>query len=191
MGRLLSYLLLALLAFASWLALKFIRVCIKRGGIWRLLAAFASLLSTGLCIGFGYWLVFIGCTEQQGSEIYQVTYPVAGWIGIVAGVFFLLVGIWRSLTMTKQEAEQEEVEEKLDEEIKKEAELKKQREEHVFKMQGDVGLSAKEAARAILKQRAIGKYKDLYGLICDTLVKNENDRESVELLEQLRSLKND
>lgn len=39
---------------------------------------------------------------------YQVTYPVAGWIGVILGVMMVWKGIWRSLLIKVQEDEVDE-----------------------------------------------------------------------------------
>jgi len=73
--------LISLLIFglAFWGSHKICNACIKRGGSKRLIGILVSLIFGGFCIGFGYYLAYVGRIEQKGTEFYQVTYPVAGW----------------------------------------------------------------------------------------------------------------
>jgi hypothetical protein len=92
----------------------------KMGGLWRLLGVLCSLVIGGACIGLGHILVFEGftTTELRGSDIYQVTrtFPVAGWIGMVAGGIIALLGSWTALVATKEGIQMREEMERLEEE---------------------------------------------------------------------------
>ncbi len=118
----LGALMLLPFAGASWLAVKIVDSCAKKGGGMRLLGVLASFILGGICVGLGYWGAFEGYTEWRGTELYQVTYPVWGWIGIVIGGIIIIFFSLRALTVTKGEVELEELEEKLDKERKKEEE---------------------------------------------------------------------
>lgn len=109
----LGALMLLPFAGATWLAVKIVDSCAKKGGGMRLIGVLASLISGGICIGLGYWGAFEGYTEWRGNELYQVTYPVWGWIGIIIGGIIIIFFSLRALTMTKQEIELEEKEERL------------------------------------------------------------------------------
>ena len=117
MGCLGSLMLLPF-AGATWLAIKIVDSCAKKGGRMRLVGVLASLILGGFCVGLGYWGAFEGYTEWRGTELYQVTYPVWGWIGIVIGGIIIIFFSWRALTTTKQEIELEEEEERLKKESK-------------------------------------------------------------------------
>jgi hypothetical protein len=115
----LGWLLLAPFAGAIWLAYKVGDTCIKRGRSYKPLGLFVYFLLGGFCVGLGYFLAYVGWTEWRGSELYQITYPIAGWFGMVMGGINIVVGIWRTLTMKKEDVELEELMEKLKEERKK------------------------------------------------------------------------
>jgi hypothetical protein len=114
---------------AFWLALKIVNACAKRGGVMRSFGVLASLILGGVCVGLGYWGAFVGYEETRGMALYQVTYPVWGWIGIVAGGLLIIFLSLRSLTVTKQEIESEAKEEQTE----KELEVKKELEEEARK----------------------------------------------------------
>jgi hypothetical protein len=78
---------------------------VKKGGLWRLVGVFTSLVLAGSCMFLGYLLAFVGYEEYQGVELYQVTYPTAGWIGMFIGGLGIVLGIFYSFKMTKQGAE--------------------------------------------------------------------------------------
>lgn len=118
----LGWLLLAPFGGAIWLAFKAGDACIKRGGSYKLLGVFLYFLLGGFCIGFGYFLAYVGWIEEKGLELYQITYPIAGWFGMVMGGITIVVGIWRTITMKREDVELEELVEKLKEERKKEEE---------------------------------------------------------------------
>lgn len=120
----LGALMLLPFAGATWLAIKIVDSCAKKGGEMRLVGVLASLILGGICVGLGYWGAFEGYTEWRGTELYQVTYPVWGWIGIVIGGIIIIFFSWRALTMTKQEIELEE-EERLKKESEEEASKKR------------------------------------------------------------------
>ncbi|MBM3119290.1 MAG: zinc ribbon domain-containing protein [Chloroflexi bacterium] len=106
----LGWLILLPFAGAFWLTIKVTDACIKIGGIMRLLGALLSLLVGGLSV-FAGW--------QIG--------PIVGWFIMVCGGGLAIFGSWRVLTTTKEELELEELEEKLDKEMKRDEEHYKQR----------------------------------------------------------------
>jgi hypothetical protein len=113
MDKIIGYLMLLPYAGISWLAVKIAGSSAKKGGRTRLLGIIASFILGGICIGLGYWGAFKGYLEWRGNELYQVTYPVWGWIGIVVGGIIILFCSLRALTMTKRDIEIEEENEKL------------------------------------------------------------------------------
>jgi len=165
----LGWLLLMPFAGACWLAIKAVDACIKRG--MRPLGFLICLLLGAFCIGLGYFLAFEGYTEWRGSELYKVTYPVAGWIGIVIGGITILIGTWRSVAVTKEQVELEELTEKLEKERKEEEREK-----------------AREIAKGILEQGIIENY-EIFDWICDVLARDKYDFESGELVDKLKKLK--
>lgn len=146
--------LLILLPFAGafWLTIKIVDACIKKSGILRLFGILISLAVGGGSIYAGY---HIG--------------PIVGWFIMAIGGLVAIVGTWRSLVVTKEQVELEELTEKLDKERKTwEQEL------------------ARERAKEILEQGEIDDYQDV-DWICNVLTGNRYDSESAELLERLKS----
>jgi hypothetical protein len=48
-----------------------------------------------VCIGAGWWLAFEGYSETEPDVIYQVTYPIGGWISMVIGTICIIGGtLW-------------------------------------------------------------------------------------------------
>jgi ribosomal protein S27E len=78
-----------------------------------------SLAAGAFCIALGYITAFEGFTETEGMEVSQVTYPVAGVLGMVIGVFTALVGSWRALVVTKEIIQVEEMVERAKESEKR------------------------------------------------------------------------
>lgn len=167
--RLLGWLLLMPFAGAAWPAIKAVDICIKRG--MRALGFVICLLLGSFCIGLGYFLAYEGYMEWRGAELFKVTYPVAGWIGMVIGGIAILIGTWRSVAVTKEQVELEELTERLERERKEE-----ERNE------------AKKIAKGILEQGMIDNYETL-DWICDALARDRYDFESAELLDKLKKLK--
>lgn len=154
MAGCLGWLILLPFAGAIWLAYKIVDACIKKGGSMRLLGILVCLVVGGGSIAGGY---FIG--------------PIVGWFIMAIGGLLVVVGIWRSLAMTKEKVELEELQEKLDKERKEEQQR-----------------LAKEVAKEILNQGKIDNYEE-FNLVCDVLDGNKYDGKSAELLEQLKKLK--
>ena len=119
----LGWLLLMPFVGAFWLVVTLANEFAKMGGLWRLLGVLCSLAIGGACIGLGYILVYEGftTTELRGSDIYQVTrtFPVAGWIGMVAGGLIALLGSWTTLVATKEGIQMREEMKRLEEEERK------------------------------------------------------------------------
>ena len=154
MAGCLGWLILLPFAGAIWLTYKIVDACIKKGGSMRVLGILVCLVVGGGSIAGGY---FIG--------------PIVGWFIMAIGGLLVVVGIWRSLAMTKEEVELEELQEKLDKERKEEQQR-----------------LAKEVAKEILNQGKIDNYEE-FNLVCDVLDGNKYDGKSAELLEQLKKLK--
>ena len=58
----------------------------------------------GFCVLLGWWIAFEGYLHYQPDGVYQVTYPVAGWIGIVSGALYIVVGtLWSAFGHSKWE----------------------------------------------------------------------------------------
>ena len=107
---------------ACWVSYRVCDACIKRGGIIkRLLCILVSLILAGFSIGLGYFFAYIGWIEQEGAEFYQVTYPIAGWFGMVVGGLNSIFLVIRALRWSREDVELEELEEKLEKEAKKRA----------------------------------------------------------------------
>ncbi|MCK4368290.1 MAG: hypothetical protein KAV68_01285 [Dehalococcoidales bacterium] len=150
MGCILGWLILLPFAGAIWLGYKIVDACIKKGGSMRVLGILVCIIFGGGSIYAGY---FIG--------------PIVGWFIMAIGGLLLIVGIWRSLTVTKEEVELEELQEKLDKESKE---------------------LAKEVAKKILERDKIDNYEE-FNWVCDALAENKYDGKSIELLERLKQLK--
>jgi len=65
-----------------------------RGGTRRLVGFISCPILGSLCIGVGWWVAYVGFPENGQS---YVSYPIAGWIGIVVGSCCLLFGTPYSL----------------------------------------------------------------------------------------------
>ena len=115
----LGWLMLMPLLFAFWLAMQVANACAKWGGLWRLLGILASLVIGGICVGVGYLFAYEGSTEQRGGELYQVTWPILGWVVIIGGGLIAVLGAWTALVATKEDIERREKIEKLEKEMKK------------------------------------------------------------------------
>jgi len=151
---LLGWLILMPFAGAAWLTLKLVDSCIRKGGFMRLLGIFTCLLVGGGSIIAGY---FIG--------------PIVGWVIMGIGGLIVIVGILRSLTMTKEEIVLEELTEKSEKELQ----------EHEREL-------VKAEARRILEQGKIDDYKRS-DLICKYLDRLKFDTESFNLSWDLNKLK--
>jgi hypothetical protein len=125
--------------------------CVKRGGIARLLGFFSSLVLGGGCIGVGYWLAYIGYEDWEGLELHQVTYPVAGWFGMVFGGLIGVGGSMRCLTATKEEVEGEEELERLKEEVKRQEELEELKREKTRRLSHPDTNSTKGGRKGFLR----------------------------------------
>jgi len=132
-------LILVPFALAFGLAFKIVNACIKKSDALRPVGIIVSLLVGGVSIVSGY---FIG--------------PIVGWLIMALGGLLAIFGSWRSLTMTREEVEQEEHEEKLKKENQKQQEK-----------------WAKEEAKKILEQGEISNYGQL-----DTILSILDDRKS-------------
>lgn len=99
----LGYLILAPMGLLAWIATKAINYSVQ-GGSKRLVGMVACPVLGGLCVFMGWWLAFVGYLDTRPDGVYQVTYPVAGWIGIVAGGIFVLIGtLWSAFGHSKWE----------------------------------------------------------------------------------------
>jgi hypothetical protein len=107
----LGWVLIAPFVGLGYAAIKAVDYFIKKGK--KPLGILISILLGGICLGLGYDLAYVGWTEYEGLTLYQVTYPVAGWIGMVIGGGTVIGGIIRTLAMTKEQVELEELVEKL------------------------------------------------------------------------------
>jgi len=107
-----GWVLIAPFAGLGFAAVKLVNYFIKKGK--KPLGILISILLGGISLGLGYDLAYVGWTEYEGFNVYQVTYPVAGWIGMVLGGCTVVGGILRSLAMTKEQVEMEEFVDKLE-----------------------------------------------------------------------------
>jgi len=107
----LGWVLIAPFCGLAWAAIRVVNYSIKKGK--KPLGIIISTLLGGISLGLGYDLAYVGWTEYEGLNLYQVTYPVAGWIGMVIGGGIVVGGIIRTLAMTKEQVEMEELVEKL------------------------------------------------------------------------------
>ena len=114
----LGWLLIAPFGGLAFAAVKLIKYSIKKGN--KPLGILLSIILGGISLGLGYDLAYIGWTEYEGFTLYQVTYPVAGWIGMVIGGVIVVGGIFRTLTTTKEQVEMEEFVDKLEERHRRE-----------------------------------------------------------------------
>jgi len=114
----LGWVLIAPFVGLGYGAFKAVDHFIKKGK--KPLGILISILLGGISVGLGYDLAYVGWTEYEGFNLYQVTYPVAGWIGMVLGGCIVVGGILRSLAMTKEQVEMEEFVDKLEERRKSE-----------------------------------------------------------------------
>lgn len=107
----LGWVLIAPFGGLALAAIKVVNYSIKKGN--KPLGILISILLGGISLGLGYDLAYVGWTEYEGLNLYQVTYPVAGWIGMVIGGGIIIGGIFRTLAMTKEQVELEELVENL------------------------------------------------------------------------------
>jgi len=150
----LGWLILLPFAGAIWLAYKIVDACIKKGGSMRLLGILVCLVVGGGSIVGGY---FIG--------------PIVGWFIMAIGGLLVVVGVWRSLAITKEDVELEELTEKLD----------KERKEETWR-------TVKEMAREMLAQDRIDDL-ERFNQIVRILEQEPLDGEASELVSQLKKLK--
>ena len=106
----LGWVLIAPFIGLGYAAIKAVDYFIKKGK--KPLGVLISILLGGISLWLGYDLAYVGWTEYEGLTLYQVTYPVAGWIGMVIGGGAVIGGIIRTLAMTKEQVEAEELAEK-------------------------------------------------------------------------------
>jgi uncharacterized membrane protein len=111
-----------------WLTFKIIDACIKKSNALRPLGIIVSILVGGGSVVAGY---FIG--------------PIVGWFIMGIGGIVAIVGVWRSLSATKEYIEIEKQQEELEK-------TQKQEEENW----------AKEEAKKILKQGEIYDFQMAY-----------------------------
>ncbi len=154
MAGCLGWLILLPFAGAIWLAYKIVDACIKKGGSMRLLGILVCLVVGGGSIVGGY---FIG--------------PIVGWFIMAIGGLLVVVGVWRSLAITKEDVELEELTEKLD----------KERKEETWR-------TVKEMAREMLAQDRIDDL-ERFNQIVRILEQEPLDGEASELVSQLKKLK--
>jgi len=139
---------------AWWLTIKIVDACIKKSDALRPLGIIISLLVGGGSIYAGY---SIG--------------PIVGWFIMGAGGLVAIIGVWRSLVVTKEYIEAEELSEKLDKERKEE--------ERSW---------AKAEAKKILEQGKIDDYERL-NMICNILEDRKSGMEEIGLFYKLEELK--
>ena len=91
---------------AFWLVMHIVSACVKKGESWRLVGVLASLTIGGACILTGYFLAYEGFTENSVYEVRTTTYPIWGWVSMVAGGLMGLAGTWTALLQTKEGIEE-------------------------------------------------------------------------------------
>lgn len=154
MAGCLGWLILLPFAGAWWLTIKIVDACIKKSDAMRPLGILVSLLVGGGSIVAGY---YIG--------------PIVGWFIMGVGGLVAIIGVWRSLVVTKEYIEMEELNGKLEKERKEE-----EQEE------------AKGKAKEILELGVIDDFK-LVDWICNILDKIKFDNEAFNLSWDLKELK--
>jgi vacuolar-type H+-ATPase subunit I/STV1 len=98
-----GYLLLLPVGLLGWVAIKAINYSVG-GGSRRLVGIFVCPVFGGLAVWLGWWLAFEGYMETKPDGIYQVTYPIAGWISIIIGALYILLGtLWSAFGHEKWE----------------------------------------------------------------------------------------
>ena len=98
-----GYLIILPIGLFAWIATKAINYSVQ-GGVRRLVGILACPILGGLCVGIGWWMAFVGYLDYQTDGVYQITYPVAGWFGIVSGGSYILVGtLWSAFGHEKWE----------------------------------------------------------------------------------------
>ena len=99
----LGYLILLPFGLLGWVAIKAINYSVQ-GGVRRLVGILACPVLGGLCVWIGYWMAFEGYLDYRPDGIYQTTWPIAGWIGIVGGALYILIGtLWTAFGHSKWE----------------------------------------------------------------------------------------
>ncbi len=88
-----GWLMLVPLAIAAFLTLFVSSTCYSRGATWRLLGILFSLAIGSICIYVGYAMGFEGAEVWRDGELYRVTWPVAGVIGMTIGALANLLGV--------------------------------------------------------------------------------------------------
>lgn len=113
------------------------------------------------------------CLSVGGGSIYAGYHigPIVGWFIMFIGGLLALFGTWRSLAMSKEGLELEELTEKMKKEI----------EGRDFEV-------AKELAEEMLNQGVIEDY-EVFNWVCDILSKGDNYFKSKNLLDDLWKLK--
>ncbi len=75
----------ALLILVAWLAIRYS----VKGGSRRLVGILGCPMLGAICFGLGWWMAYVGFPK---TSMTYVAYPVAGWIGMVAGSVCLIFG---------------------------------------------------------------------------------------------------
>lgn len=113
----LGYLILLPLGLLFWIAVKAINYSVQ-GGSKRLVGILACPILGGLCMLLGWWMAFVGYLDYRPDGVYQVTWPIAGWIGIVGGGLYILGGtLWSAFGHEKWEDENNNLENKRKEKM--------------------------------------------------------------------------
>lgn len=63
-----------------------------QGGARRIVGIIVSPILGMPCVWVGWWMAYVGYLDYEPEGVYQVTDPVAGWIGIVFGGIYTLIG---------------------------------------------------------------------------------------------------
>jgi hypothetical protein len=165
----LGWFLLLPLVGAFGLTVWVVRVCVQKGGFWRLVGVLASLFIGGICIFVG-WVLGL----EEGWII--------GWVAIIAGGLIAAIGAWSALLGNKGEMERTELEELTRKQLNG-GKLGKRDEEQWE----DMWKSAKEEAKRTLEQDEIDNY-ERFSLVRSTLAWHGNDSESFDLYQRLNTL---
>ncbi len=137
-----------------WLTIKAVDACIKKSNTLRPVGIIISLLVGAGSIYAGY---SIG--------------PIVGWFIMACGGFIAVLGVWRSMVVTREYMEAEKLEEKLEKERNKE----------------EQEVAIKEA-KEILEQGEIDDYERV-DWICSVLDRIKFSWEGINLSEDLKQLK--
>lgn len=77
--------------------------CSKHQGLRKTIAGLVGLFVGGFWIRGGYWLAYEGLLEREGLELYQVTYPVNGWIMMIGGGVIAVVYALRGFRLNRED----------------------------------------------------------------------------------------